>query len=118
MNSRVNRLKASVVALFVAAGLVASLLSSASRANGAPASAGPPDLYRVNCASCHGADGGGTPAGKKLGARDLRSGDVQGMSDAQLRNIIANGKGKMQGFGKRLGGDQIDQLVARVRQMR
>lgn len=118
MNSRVNRLKAGVVALFAAAVLAASLPGGASRAYGASAPAAPPDLYRANCASCHGADGGGTPAGKKLGARDLRSGEVQGMSDAQLRNIIANGKGKMQGFGKRLSGDQINQLVARVRQMR
>ena len=118
MNLSVSRVKALVVALFVVAGLAAALSGSSARANGAPAPAAPPDLYTANCAACHGADGGGTAAGKKLGARDLRSGEVQGMSDAQLRAVIANGKGKMQGFGKRLGGDQINQLVARVRQMR
>ena len=118
MNLSVSRVKALVVALFVVAGLAAALSGSSARANRAPAPAAPPDLYTANCAACHGADGGGTTAGKKLGARDLRSGEVQGMSDAQLRAVIANGKGKMQGFGKRLGGDQINQLVARVRQMR
>lgn len=118
MNLSVNRLKAYVVALFGIAALAATLSGSSTKASGASAPAAPPDIYTANCAACHGADGGGTAAGKKLGARDLRSGEVQGMSDAQLRAVIANGKGKMQGFGKRLSGDQINQLVARVRQMR
>jgi mono/diheme cytochrome c family protein len=117
MRLTVSRLKGLVVALFVVAALAVPYLGGASGATGA-AAATPPDLYRANCASCHGADGSGnTPAGKQLGVRDLRSGEVRGMSDAQLRNVIANGKGKMPGFGKKLGGDQINQLVARVRQM-
>ncbi|RDJ94020.1 hypothetical protein B4Q13_17750 [Lacticaseibacillus rhamnosus] len=41
-------------------------------------------LYKSKCASCHGADGTASATGKKLGAQDLQSPDVQKMSDADL----------------------------------
>jgi mono/diheme cytochrome c family protein len=73
-------------------------------------------LYKTKCASCHAADGGGdTPVGKKLGARDFRSAQVQKQTDAQLVEITAKGKNKMPGYEKKLTDEQIKQLVDYVR---
>lgn len=58
--------------------------------------------------------------GKKLKVRDLRSREVQRESDAGLTNIITNGKtdgSKMQGYKDRLTPEQIQQLVAYVREL-
>lgn len=75
--------------------------------------------YKAKCASCHGADGSGsTAAGKALKARDLRSAEVQGQSDAQLFAIIAKGKGKMPAYEKTLGADTCKALVAHVRTLK
>jgi mono/diheme cytochrome c family protein len=54
--------------------------------------------YDKSCKSCHGPDGAGNPAIAKMfkvEMRDLKSADVQGMSDADLMKIISDGKGKM-----------------------
>lgn len=73
-------------------------------------------LYKAKCASCHGADGSGnTPAGKSLKVRDLRSPEVQKMSDAELIAVTTSGKGKMPAYGSKLSADQIKQLVAVIR---
>ena len=75
--------------------------------------------YLAKCASCHAKDGSGnTPAGKKLSLKDLRSPEVQGMSDAQLTAIIGKGKGKMPGYEKSLGADGVKAQVAYVRGMK
>jgi mono/diheme cytochrome c family protein len=75
-------------------------------------------LYKSKCAACHGADGTGTPMGKKIGVRDLTSADVQKMSDAELTDIITNGKGKMPAFGKSLKAEDIQGLVAYIRALK
>ena len=46
-------------------------------------------LYKKTCAMCHGADGSKTV----MKNRDLTSAAVQGQSDAQLTEIVTNGKG-------------------------
>jgi mono/diheme cytochrome c family protein len=75
-------------------------------------------VYKAKCASCHGADGSGkTPAGKSLKVRDLSSPEVQKMTDAGLTKVIADGKGKMPAYGKKLSADQIKSLVATIRAM-
>lgn len=52
------------------------------------------DLYKLLCSSCHGMDGSGsTPSGKKMGAVDLRSPEVQSLSDEDLFKTIAYGVG-------------------------
>ncbi len=54
--------------------------------------------YDKSCKSCHGADGTPNPAIAKMMKVDMRSlgsAEVQGMSDAELKKIIADGKGKM-----------------------
>lgn len=75
-------------------------------------------VFKSKCAPCHGADGSGNTAmGKKLSVRNMGSSEVQNQSDAQLYNIIAKGKGKMPGYEKSLSRQQIDQLVAYIRQL-
>jgi mono/diheme cytochrome c family protein len=71
--------------------------------------------YKAKCASCHGPDGKGeTAAGKAMKVKDLASADVQKMSDAELTDTIAKGKGKMPAY-KTMTPDQVKDLVAYVR---
>jgi cytochrome c6 len=71
--------------------------------------------YKSKCAMCHGADGKGeTPTGKAMKVNDFASETVQKMSDADLTDVIAKGKGKMPAF-KTLTADQVKDLVAYVR---
>lgn len=54
--------------------------------------------YDKSCKSCHGADGTANPAiGKmmKVDMKDLKSPDVQSLSDDDLKKVITEGKGKM-----------------------
>ena len=55
--------------------------------------------------------------GKKLGVRNLASGEVQGQSDAQLFAAIAKGKGKMPAYEKSLSADQVRELVGVIRRL-
>jgi mono/diheme cytochrome c family protein len=74
--------------------------------------------YKAKCAMCHGADGkGDTPAGKKLGARDFASPEVEKETDAELIEITAKGKNKMPGYEKSLKESQIKDLVAYIREL-
>jgi cytochrome c6 len=75
-------------------------------------------LFKTKCAVCHGVDGsGGTAQGKALKVRDLRSAEVQKMTDAQMTEVISKGKNKMPALGKNFSQDQIKQLVAYIRGM-
>jgi cytochrome c553 len=50
------------------------------------------ETYKTQCSSCHGTDGSGsTAAGKKLGVPDLRSQQVQGLTDEEMFQTIAHG---------------------------
>lgn len=74
--------------------------------------------YKAKCVACHGADGSGdTAAGKSLKVRDLRSGEVQKLTDDQLFALISKGKGKMPGYEKTLGAEKCKELVAYVRHL-
>ncbi len=75
-------------------------------------------LFKSKCAACHGADGTGSPMGKKMGAHDFTSADVQKMSDADLTDIITNGKNKMPKYGSSLKPEEIKDLVAYIRTMK
>jgi mono/diheme cytochrome c family protein len=80
----------------------------------APASGA--DTYKAKCAACHGADGSGnTPMGKRFQIKDLRSPDVQKQSDANLADVIANGKPPMPALGKTLSAADIQGLVVYIR---
>ena len=64
---------------------------------------------------CHGPDGGGSAVGKTLNVPDLRSPAVQKLSDAELAQIISDGKGGMPSFKGSLSEDQIHGLVTYIR---
>jgi mono/diheme cytochrome c family protein len=49
------------------------------------------DVYKAKCAGCHGADGKGSAAGLKLGAKAFSSSEVQKMPDSDLVDYIENG---------------------------
>ena len=89
--------------------LIIGLSSTVARADDAEAT------YKAKCAGCHGADGKGeTATGKMMKAGDFASADVQKMSDADLTDAIAKGKGKMPAY-KTLTADQVKELVAYIR---
>jgi mono/diheme cytochrome c family protein len=72
-------------------------VGAASAVQAADATAGQA-AFDKSCKSCHGPDGAGNPAIAKMfkvDMRDLKSADVQAMSDADLKKVITDGKGKM-----------------------
>ena len=74
--------------------------------------------YKAKCAACHGMDGKGeTPVGKKLGARDLGSAEVQSQSNAQLIEVVTKGKNKMPAYGKTLKEAEIKEIIEYVREL-
>ncbi len=74
-------------------------------------------LFKSKCAGCHGADGTGSATGKKMGAHDFTSADVQKMSDAELSDIITNGKNKMPKYAS-LKPEEVKGLVAYIRTLK
>ena len=77
------------------------------------------DIFRNRCTVCHGVDGSGnTELGKKLQTPDLRSDEVQKLSDDELLEIITHGKGAMPAFKKKLSPDSIQQVIIHLRNLR
>ncbi len=75
-------------------------------------------VYKQRCAACHGPEGAGkTAMGRSMKLKDLRSAEVQQMTDAQLYDVIAKGKGKMPGYENSLGKDTVKQLVVYIRDL-
>jgi len=108
---------ASLMLLVLFAGLMFFVVSIA-RANPAPDRAADSATYRTKCATCHGPDGSGSAVGKSMNVPDLRLPVVQKMSDAQLAQIISDGKGGMPPFKSSLNEDQIHSMVSYVRSLR
>ena len=74
--------------------------------------------FKSSCAMCHGADGSGnTPVGKSMQIPDLHSAQVQSQSDAQLAEVISDGKNSMPPFKGSLSPEQIHDLVTHVREL-
>jgi cytochrome c6 len=84
-------------------------LSLATAAGADDAAAG---LFAKRCASCHGKDGKGTPVGQKMGAADLTAATG---SEADLANVISNGKGKMTAYKGKLTDAEIQSLAKYVK---
>jgi mono/diheme cytochrome c family protein len=91
------------------------LASSASFVFGQSANNSAASTYKTNCVSCHGQDGRGSAVGKSLQAADFHSAQVQQQSDAQLAEVVGQGRGNMPAFGTRLSKGQIDALVKYIR---
>jgi cytochrome c6 len=107
---------ASTILLVVFVGLTLFVVSIV-RASPGPDSASSNATFRTKCAMCHGQDGGGSEIGKSMNVPDLRSQAVQKLPDAELAQIIANGKGGMPSFKNSLSEDQIHSLVAHIRSL-
>jgi mono/diheme cytochrome c family protein len=112
-----KKVKLAIVTLAIPLISILLLLPGATMATGSESGAAE-GLFKAKCAVCHGVDGSGnTVMGKKLNVRDLRSPQVQKISDTELNHIIARGKEKMPSFEKALGRDQVDQLVSYTREL-
>jgi mono/diheme cytochrome c family protein len=75
------------------------------------------EAFRQHCVACHAADGSGNQAmakAAKLTIPDLGSKEVQAESDADLKKVITEGKGKMKPV-KDLSGKDVANLVAFIR---
>ena len=99
--------------------LLVSGAGTSSRAAAAPPAAAAQDVYLDKCSVCHGQDGAGNTAkGRKLKVKNVRSPEVQKLSEAEMIDIVAKGKGKdMDGFEKELGADMVKQLVTYYRSL-
>jgi cytochrome c6 len=100
--------------------LVWLLVGSATVAVAASASGNDPgqSTFEAHCATCHGQDGSGnTAVGKSLKIPDLHAAEVKSQSDAQLAEVISNGKNSMPPFKGSLNPDQIHDLVIHMRQL-
>jgi mono/diheme cytochrome c family protein len=77
------------------------------------------ELFEQRCARCHGRDGRGrTRVGEMLDAPDFTDAGWwrRAPADARLRAAIADGKGEMPAFGKKLSRSEIAALAAFVRE--
>jgi len=108
---------ASTILLVLFFGLTLFVVSIV-RADPGPDSAASSATFRTKCAMCHGPDGSGSEVGKSMNVPDLRSPAVQKLPDAQLAQIISDGKGGMPSFKNSLTEDQVHSLVGHIRSLR
>jgi mono/diheme cytochrome c family protein len=92
--------------------------SSTVRAAGGQGSATAKSTFQAKCVMCHGPDGAGSEVGKTMNIPDLRSDTVQKVPDAELTQIISDGKAGMPPFKSSLSEAQIHGLVRYVRSLR
>ena len=69
------------------------------------------ELYDISCARCHGSSGGGG-----VGPAIASDPDALALTDEQIAGVIRVGPGRMPSHS-RLTGEQIDSLVAYIRQL-
>jgi mono/diheme cytochrome c family protein len=94
-----------------------ALTSTASLA--ADAKAGK-EVYDKSCKSCHGADGTPNPAVAKMmkvEIKDLKSAEIQAMSDDDMKKVISGGKGKMKPVAS-VTGASADNVAAYVHSLK
>ena len=98
-------------ALVTALAVVLTLSLSAQAQSGA-------DTFKSKCVACHAPDGTGSAVGKKMGAHDFTTAEVQKMSDAELTEVITNGKNKMPKYADKLKPEEVKGLVAYIRTLK
>lgn len=77
-------------------------------------------IYEKSCKACHGASGVANPkiaTMMKVEIGDLGSSEVQKLKDADLKQIITEGKGKMKPV-KTVAGADVDNVIAYVRTLK
>src|SRR5579863_5187030 len=113
--------KATQFAVLVAvATLVLLLFATRDKASSLPSpQASAQDVYLDKCSVCHAKDGSGNTAkGRKLKVKDVRSPDVQKMTEAEMIEIVAKGKGQdMDGYEKDLGKEMVKSVVEYYRSL-
>ena len=109
---------------FLLIGLTVFATTFAQKRRAQPRAADVAELFRNNCARCHGADGRAqTPSGELYKTPNLTDADWW-RQNANLTNtrrligIVTHGKGAMPAFGKKLKRSEISQLVNYARQFR
>jgi len=114
-----------LLALFLSQLAVIGISSSQRRGSVNPARVGKvDDLFRNNCARCHGLDGRGeTPLGETYNAPDFTDTEwwrknSRITNTRALRSIVTRGKGSMPAFGKKLKRSEINLLVNHIRSFR
>jgi mono/diheme cytochrome c family protein len=95
----------------------ALFVASIVRASPVPDSAASSTTFRTKCVMCHGQDGGGSQVGKTMDVPNLQSPAVQKLTDAELAQVISDGKGGMPSFKGSLSDDQIHGLVTYIRSL-
>jgi mono/diheme cytochrome c family protein len=68
-------------------------------------------VFQKNCAKCHGK----TAEGRHFGGPSLISDKTFSASTEDLRNIIANGQGRMPKYAGKLTSEEIDTLVRQIK---
>ena len=113
-----NRNFAICGSIFLTAVMCSLLLSvRLVRATPRPDNAAAKATFQTKCAMCHGQDGAGSSVGKSMNVPDLRAPAVQKSPDAELAQIISNGKAGMPAFKGSLSDDQIHALVTHIRSL-
>lgn len=77
-------------------------------------------LFAKHCATCHGKNGEARTFKAKFNhARNLTDSSWQTtVTDERLFNSITNGRGRMPAWGKQLSEEEINTLVAYIRQLK
>src|ERR1700722_18013465 len=81
------------------------------RANRGQENAAGVGAFRRKGAMCHSQDGGGSEVGKSMNVPDLRLPAHQKLPDAELAQVISNGKGGMPSFKNSLSPDEVRALA-------
>ncbi len=101
----------------ILAGSVLALVMFTACAHATDPAAGK-DLFAGKCVMCHGADGSGNTAmGKRFNIQNLRAPEIQKRSDVELAASITKGKNKMPAFEGKLTSEQINNVIAHIREL-
>jgi len=98
--------------------ILCSLASLCATAYAADAPAGQA-IYASKCKTCHGADGQGNPGMAKVLKVDIKpltDASIQGLSEADIKKVITEGKGKMKPVA--VTGADLDNVAAYVKKMK
>lgn len=101
--------------------LVTSLVASSLLAGGCVQRSEGEQLWRDNCARCHGIDGGGTvPKYRKYAGADLMDDNWDhGDDDGSIETVIREGIfPTMPGFNEDLTDEQVRNIISYLREMR
>jgi len=75
-------------------------------------------VYKAQCAMCHGQDGlAATPVAKMMNVPSFKSPAMLKLSVAEMIAATNNGKGRMPEFKSKLSSAQIEEVVAYIRKL-